>query len=195
MLFLDFSVSSDEKPKTDLLPDQIQILVDDVKRDIVYFSRITPGTMNPNDPNSWIVANQLRGQHALIILLDLNSLDNAALNSTRLSIRSMLDLLPDNHNKKLMLVTLGSQMIFGQTFTADKTKIFDALDAIRAASGRMDYKSLIASISEIFTIQYDQNPGQALDEAIREANHFMIQVSSRTQATVAGLEMFAEWFN
>ncbi len=194
MLFLDFSVSSNDKTKTDLQPGQVQLLVNGVKRDIDYFSRIAPNALQSDDPNSWIVANQLRGQHTLIMVLDLNSLDNAALNSTRLSIQSMLNGLPDDHNEKLMLVTLGSQISFVQTFTSDKTKILDALDTIKSTSNRLDYKSLIESISEIFTIQYDQNPGQAMDEAIREANQFLIQIRSRTQSAVAGLEMFADWF-
>ena len=194
MLFLDFSVSSNDKTKTDLQPGQVQLLVNGVKRDIEYFSRIAADTVQADEPNSWIVANQLRGQHTLIMVLDLNSLDNAALNSTRLSIKSMLNDLPDDHNEKLMLVTLGSQMSFVQTLTSDKTKILDALDTIKSTSNRLDYKSLIESISEIFTIQYDQNPGQAMDDAIREANQFLIQIRNRTQSAVAGLEMFADWF-
>jgi VWFA-related protein len=194
MLFLDFTISGTETTPTELLPEQVQILVDGVERDIVYFSRITPDTLNSDDPNSWVVANQLRGQHTLILLLDLNSLDNAALNSTRLSIKSMLDSLPKNHNEKMMLVTLGNQLVFNQTFTSDKTKISDALDAVKSTSRRLDYKSLIELISESFTIQYDQNPAQALDDAIREANQFMIQISSRTKSTISGLEVFADWF-
>ena len=127
------------------------------------------------------------------MVLDLNSLDNAALNSTRLSIKSMLETLPDDHHEKLMLVTLGNQVTMVQTFTSDKAKILDALDEVKSTTSRLDYKSLVESISEIFTIQYNQNPGQAMDEAIREANQFMIQIGNRTQSAIAGLEMFTEW--
>lgn len=194
MLFLDFSVSGNGKPGNDLLPGQVKLLVDGVSRDIAYFSRISPAAVIPDDPNSWIVANQLRGQHALVMVLDLNNLDNAALNSTRLNIKSMLENLPENHNEKLMLVTLGNQVTMVQPFTSDGTKILEALDAVKSTTSRLDYKSLIESISEIFTIQYDQNPGQAMDEGIREANQFMIQISNRTQSAISGLEMFTEWF-
>ncbi len=194
MLFMDFSVSDNDKTIIGLQPGQVKLMVNGVKRDIGYFSRIAADNLRADDPNSWIVANQLRGQHTLVLVLDLNSLDNAALNSTRLSIKSMLNDLPDDNREKLMLVTLGSQISFVQTFTSDKTKIFDALDTIKSTSNRLDYKSLIESISEIFTIQYDQNPGQAMDEAIREANQFQIQIRNRTQAAVAGLEMLTDWF-
>lgn len=194
MLFLDFSVSVNGKQEHVLLPGQVKLLVNGENREIIYFSRVSSSAIIPDDPNSWIVANQMRGQHSLVMVLDLNSLDNAALNSTRLSIKSMLETLPDDHNKKLMLVTLGNQVTMVQPFTSDKTKIIDALNTVKSTAGRLDYKSLIESISEIFTIQYDQNPEQAIDDAIREANQFMIQISSRTQAAIAGLEMFTEWF-
>jgi len=193
-LFLDLTASVINQPKADLLPGQVRISVNGVPRDLIYFSRITPDLLNSGDPNSWVIANQLRGECALIIVLDLNNLDNAALNSTRLTIRSILESLPENQNQKFMLVTLGSRLSFIQTFTSDKTRIVSAADEIRATTGRMDYKSLIEAISEAFTIQYDQNPGQAMEEAIREANQFMIQVRGRAQSTIAGLEVLSEWF-
>ena len=194
MLFIDFSISSVDTNEINLVSDQVSIKVDGIERNILYFSRISPGAIQPDNPNSWIVANQLRGQHSIILLLDLNSLDNAALNSTRTSIRNMLEALPDNHNKKIMIATLGNQLSFVQPFTTDKTKILEGLNNVRAFSGRVDYKSLIKSISEAFSIQYNQNPTQAMEEAIREANHFLIQVNSRKETAAAGLETFAEWF-
>ena len=194
LLFIDFAVTGNGTTQVDLDPEQVSITIDGVARDVVYLSRITPEVITPDNPNSWIVANQLRGQQSLILLLDLLSLDNAALSNTRANIEALLNSMPENHNRKIMLAVLGSNLSFVQPFTSDKNKILEELDKVQVSFTRLDYKQLIKSISDIFSIQYDQNPSQAMEESIREANQFMVQVESRRESAIAGLETFAEWF-
>ena len=189
--FLDLRMSGEGESHNDLSRGDVQISVDGQTREIEYFTRISPGMLETPSPDSWILANQLRGIHSMVIALDLNNLDNAALNSTRISLRAILDRLPENHNQRLMLVTLGSEMNVVQTFTSDVGRIYDSLDRVQSASSKADYRTLVESISEAFTINYDQSPTQAMNEAIREANQFLSEISNRIKSSVAGLELLA----
>ena len=189
--FLDLRMSGEGESQNDLSRGDVQISVNGQPREIEYFTRISPDMLETPSPDSWILANQLRGIHSMVIALDLNNLDNAALNSTRISLRAILDRLPENHNQRLMLVTLGSEMNVVQPFTSDVDRIYDSLDRIQSASSKADYRTLVESISEAFTINYDQSPTQAMNEAIREANQFLSEISNRIKSSVAGLELLA----
>lgn len=190
--FLDLRVAGDSGTPPELSQEDIKVSVDGQPREIQYFSMISPSLLETASPDSWIIANQMRGIHTMIIALDLNNLDYAALNSTKISLRSILDSLPENHNQKMMLVTLGMDMKVIQTFTSDVNKIYESLETVQSGFEKSDYKTLIESISEVFTINYDQSPEQAMNEAIREANRFLADVSSRMKSSVAGLDMLAE---
>lgn len=194
VLFIDFSVSGDDHSASALKPEQIKLSTGGKIREISYLSRIDPSSFSVSDPNSWIVVNQLRGSQSLIILLDLNSLDNAAMETARATVKSLLASIPDNSGKRFMLASLGTRLSFLKSFTPDKAEIIDSLDNIQAASKRLDYKSLIESIATIFTVQYRQDKDQALEESIREGNIFLVELRNRAEASVEGLGMFADWF-
>lgn len=194
VLFIDFSVSGDDQSASALKPEQIKLSTEGKTREITYLSRIDPSSFRVSDPNSWIVINQLRGSQSLIILLDLNSLDNAALENARNTVKSLLASMPDDGSKRFMLASLGTQLSFLKSFTPDKAEIIDSLDNIQATSRQLDYKSLIESIGTIFSVQYRGDKGQALEESIREGNIFLVEIKNKADASVEGLGMFADWF-
>ena len=121
LLFVDFSVSLGNK-----------------SREISYLSRIDPSSFKVSDPNSWLVINQLRGSQALVILLDLNSLDAASLENVRTTVKSLLRSMPENTGQRFMLASLSSRLTFHQFFTAEKSEIITSLDSISAPSKRLD---------------------------------------------------------
>ena len=194
ILFTDFSISGSISAGNQLTSDQIKIIADKKSRDIEYFSRIDPASFNLADPNSWLVINQIRGGQSLIFLLDLNSLDNIAVEQAKTTIRTLLSTMPDDNSQRFMLASLGNQLRFLQSFTPDKNEVISSLDDIAAAPKKLDYKSLIESLANIFTVQYRGDKDQAIEESIREANIFLVEIRNRAEAAVEGLGMFADWF-
>lgn len=191
LLFIDFSVPPDSP---DLRPEQLKVSLGNKAREISYLSRIDPSSFKVSDPNSWLIINQLRGSQALIILLDLNSLDASSLENVRTTVKSLLRSMPENTGQRFMLASLSSRLAFHQFFTAEKSEIITSLDSISAPAKRLDYRSLIESIANIFNVQYRQDLDQAIEESIRESNIFLSEIKNRAEASVEGLGMFAEWF-
>jgi hypothetical protein len=194
LLFTEFTVSSDIPSAENLTRDTLKVTVDKKSRKTEYLVRIDPTSFNVADPNSWLVINQIRGRQTLIFLLDLNSLDSSALNHARETISDLLYSLPDSSSQRFMLVTLANQLSFVENFTPDKEAIISALENIRSPRKRLDYKSLIESLANIFTVQYRQDVDQAIEESIRESNIFLAEIRNRAESTVEGLGMFADWF-
>ncbi len=194
LLFIDFSVSADSPAGMDLQPDQLKISMGNKPGEISYLSRIDPSSFKVSDPNSWMVINQLRGNQALIILLDLNSLDAPALETVRTTVKSLLQSMPEDSSQRFLLASLGTRLTFHQFFTSDKSEILASLDKISSTEKRLDYRSLIESIATIFNVQYRQDLDQAIEESIREGNLFLIEMRNRAEASVEGLGMFADWF-
>ena len=102
--------------------------------------------------------------------------------------------MPDNTSQRFMLASLGNQLKFFQSFTPDKGLIISSLDDIASSPKRLDYKSLIESLANIFTVQYRGDQDQAIEESTREANIFLSEIRNRAEASVEGLGMFADWF-
>ena len=194
LLFTEFSVSGAAPSAKEITADQISLTAGKKSRDIEYLSRIDPSVFNVADPNSWLVINQIRGGQSIIFLLDLNSLDNVALENAKTTIRTLLNTMPDNTSQRFMLASLGNQLKFFQSFTPDKKLIINSLDDLASANKRLDYKSLIESLANIFTVQYRGDQDQAIEESTREANIFLAEIRNRAEASVEGLGMFADWF-
>jgi len=194
LLFTEFTVSSDIPSAENLTSNTLKVTVDKKSRKTEYLVRIDPTSFNVADPNSWLVINQIRGRQTLIFLLDLNSLDSSGLNNARETISDLLYSLPDSSSQWFMRVTLANQLSFVENFTPDKDAIISALENIRSPRKRLDYKSLIESLANIFTVQYRQDVDQAIEESIRESNIFLAEIRNRAESTVEGLAMFADWF-
>lgn len=192
-LFLDFSIPSTHSAAEDLQPSQVEISLGKKNRELTCLIKVDPSSFALSNPNSWIVINQIRGEQALVFLLDLNSLDPVSLENAKSIIKSLVSSLDDG-SRRFMLVSLGSQLRFLQSFTSDSAKFLAGLDSVASNQPRLDYKTLISELANIFTIQYRQDKDQALEEAIREGNIFLNEIRNRTEASVEGLGMFADWF-